>query len=314
MTLTTLGAEMGYLTPNGVRIASVSEKESLSRARLVAEALGLVQEEGLEALSMRGLADRLDVKAASLYWHVRDRRELVELLAESILDRVPATRSGGWRPVVLRTVASLQAAVAAQQDAARILLEVREACQRSDAYRSVKSHLQDAGLQPVESAEVAFMVMVHVLSNRAKSDEPPMPKSGATASIAVDAGSRGVVVRLGADMETLIRIPHDPAAAAPAVVRGETVKVRRLRGVGHGYIELNPPHPWGFTIQGPTWNTALDVGGLDVREIKLDSGAAKVECFLPRPRGIVPITVSGGVVGVNLHRPPDVAVIATIST
>jgi TetR/AcrR family tetracycline transcriptional repressor len=286
----------------------------LSRARLVSAALSLVQEEGLEGLSMRGLADRLDVKAASLYWHVRDRRELVELLAESVLDGVPATRSGGWRPVVMRTVASLRAAVAAQRDADRILLEVPEALQRSDSYLSVKRHLQDAGLQPSEAAEVALMVMVHVLSNRAKGGEPPMPESGATASIAVDSGSRGVVLRHGAEMETLIRIPHDPVAAAPAIVRGETVKVRRLRGVGHGDIELNPRHPWRFQIQGPTWNTVLDVGGLDVREIKLDSGAARVECFLPHPHGVVPIIVSGGVVGVNLHRPPAVAVIADIST
>src|ERR1700686_2106303 len=126
MTLTVLGAEMGYRTPNDVRIASVSEKESLSRARLVAEALGLVQEEGLEALSMRGLADRLHVKAASLYWHVRDRRELLELLAESILDGVPESRASGWRDAVLSTAGALRAAVAAQQDADRILLEVPE--------------------------------------------------------------------------------------------------------------------------------------------------------------------------------------------
>jgi hypothetical protein len=115
-------------------------------------------------------------------------------------------------------------------------------------------------------------------------------------------------------METLIRVPHDPASAAPAIVRGETVKVRRLRGVGRGDIELNPRHPWRFQIQGPTWNTVLDVGGIDVREIKLDSGAAKVECFLPSPRGVVPIIVSGGVVGVNLHRPPGAAVVADLSS
>jgi hypothetical protein len=114
-------------------------------------------------------------------------------------------------------------------------------------------------------------------------------------------------------METLIRVPRDPASASPAVVRGETVKVRRLRGVGHGEIELNPRHPWRFQIQGPTWNTILDVGGLDVREIKLDSGAAKVEAFLPQPRGVVPIEISGGVVSVTLHRPPGIAVVADIS-
>ena len=285
---------------------------SLSRAGLVSAALDLVQEEGLEALSMRGLADRLNVKAASLYWHVRDRRELLELLAESILDQVPAPRARDWRSVVLATGAALRATLATRQDADRILLEVPEAIQRSDSYSRVKRQLEGAGLQPSEAAEVALMVMVHMISGRTSAGEPAVLESGATASIAVDSGSRGVVLRHGTDMETLIRVPRDSAAASPAIVHGETVKVRRLRGVGHGDIELNPRHPWRFQIQGGTWNTVLDVGGLDVREIKLDSGAAKVECFLPEPRGVVPIEISSGVIGVMLQRPPRLAVIADV--
>src|SRR5438309_11397130 len=76
----------------------------LTRERLVEAALGLINEEGLEGLSMRALADRLEVKAASLYWHVRDRRELLELLAESILDGVGRARRGaGWRQGVMAT-------------------------------------------------------------------------------------------------------------------------------------------------------------------------------------------------------------------
>jgi AcrR family transcriptional regulator len=284
----------------------------LSRAGLVSAALNLVQEEGLEALSMRGLADRLNVKAASLYWHVRDRRELLELLAESILDQVSVPSAGGWRAAVLKTGAALRATLASQQDADRILLEVPEAVQKSDTYLRVKRELENAGLQPSEAAEVALMVMVHVISGRTSAGEHAMPDSGATASIAVDSGSRGVVLRHGSDMETLIRVPHDPASASPAIVLGETVKVRRLRGVGRGDIELNPRHPWRFQIQGGTWNTVLDIGGLDVREIKLDSGSAKVECHLPQPRGVVPIEISSGVVGVTLHRPPGVAVIAEV--
>jgi TetR/AcrR family tetracycline transcriptional repressor len=296
----------------------MSEKEArgatgLSRARLVSEALSLVQDDGLEALSMRGLADRLNVKAASLYWHVRDRRELLELLAEAILDLVAAPRAKQWREAVLGISAALQAAVAAQRDAGRILLEVPEAIKKSDTFRRLAGRLESAGLQSGEAEEVALMVMVHVISQRNGGDERAMPEVGATASVAVDYGSRGVVLRHGSDMDTLIRTPRDPASASPAVVRGETVKVRRPRGVGHGEIELNPSHPWRFQIQGPTWNTVIDAGGLDVREIKLDSGAAKVEAFLPRPRGVVPIIVSGGVVGVTLHRPPGVAVKADIS-
>src|SRR5260370_4269106 len=98
--------------------------------------------------------------------------------------------------------------------------------------------------------------------------------SGAAASIAVDSGSRGVVLRHGDGMDTLIRVPHDPVAATPAIVHGETVKVRRLRGVGLGEIELNPSHPWRFQIQGATWDNDVDGGALHLQERKLDSGAA----------------------------------------
>src|SRR5439155_487864 len=52
----------------------------------------------------------------------------------------------------------------------------------------------------------------------------------------------------------------------------------------------------------------------DVSEIKMDSWTARVECCLQEPRGVVPIIVSGGVVGVKLHRPRGVAVVAAIST
>ncbi|MGH2459395.1 MAG: helix-turn-helix domain-containing protein, partial [Chloroflexota bacterium] len=57
----------------------------VTRARVVAAALDLIQQEGLGALAMRPLADRLGVKAASLYWHVRDRDELMGLLAAALL-------------------------------------------------------------------------------------------------------------------------------------------------------------------------------------------------------------------------------------
>src|SRR6266849_3341591 len=289
------------------------KSRGLSRAGLVSAALSVIQEEGLEALSMRSLADRLNVKAASLYWHIRDRRELVELLADSILATVPAThRPSGWRQAVTDAGVALRNRVAARRDADRILLEVPDALVRSGTYGDLKLQLQRAGLQPSEAGDVALTVMVQVITTR-RPPEGPVLEAGATASIASYSGSRGVVVRAGSEMEALIRVAAERGAAAPAIVRGETVVIRRLRGVGLGEIELNPRHPWRFQIQGATWNTRLDVGAIDVREIKLDSGATKVECFLPEPRGVVPIILSSGVVGVTLHRPPGVAGVADVS-
>jgi TetR/AcrR family tetracycline transcriptional repressor len=292
------------------------EKEGgLTRDRLVQAALELIQEEGLEGLSMRALADKLEVKAASLYWHVRDRRELIELLADSILKTVPAThRPSAWRQAVLDAGTVLAIRVARQKDADRILLEVPDALERSGTYDDVKLHLQSAGLQPAEAGQVALAVMVQVITAR-KRPQGAVLGAEFAAWVAIDSGSRGVVVHAGSDMEALFTVAADQGTAAPsAVVRGETVVVRRLRGVGLGEIELNPRHPWRFKIHGATWNSVLDASGLDVREIKVDSGAAKVECFLPPPRGVVPIDISSGVVGVTLHRAPGVAVIADCHT
>ena len=291
------------------------KQQGLTRDRLVAAALELINEDGLDALSMRSLANRLQVKAASLYWHVRDRRELLELLAESILASTPRGRRGaGWRQTVLASAESLRRRVSAQQDATRVLLEVPEALEQSAVFADIRAQLVTAGLRADEAGEVALMVMTSALSTRAPA-ERPAGDSSVPASIAIDSGSRGVILRTGPpDMQALFRVPPDQSGAAPAIVRGEQVVVRRLRGVGRGEIELNPRRPWKFKVQAPTWNTVLDVGGLDVREIHVDSGAANLECFLPEPTGLVPIHISSGVVNVSLHRPRAAAVVAVAHT
>jgi TetR/AcrR family transcriptional regulator, tetracycline repressor protein len=62
----------------------------LSRACVCAAALALVDAEGLEALTMRRLAARLDCEAMSLYKHVKDKADL--------LDAVHAAVLGGLQP------------------------------------------------------------------------------------------------------------------------------------------------------------------------------------------------------------------------
>jgi TetR/AcrR family tetracycline transcriptional repressor len=293
-------------------------QRGLTRERLVEAALALINEEGLEGLSMRALADRLEVKASSLYWHVRDRRELLDLLAEEILGTVSRPRQrASWRETVVAIAEALRRRLAAQKDANRILLEVPEALERSATFADMKSALVGAGLQATEAEDLARLAMAYVMAGRTPTDQPPAERvaAGEVASIAIDSGSRGVLLRAGSpDMRELFRVPPDQTAASPAVVRGETVVVRRLRGVGRGEIELNPRRPWRFKVQAPTWNTVLDVPGLDVREIHVDSGAVDLECFLPQPRGVVPIHISSGVFNVSIHRPKGAAVIATVHT
>ena len=288
----------------------------MTRDRLVGAALELVNEEGLDGLSMRALADRLDVKASSLYWHVRDRRELLDLLADSILGSVGTPRrAGGWRDYAIAAGAALGRRIAAQKDADRILFEAPDALRRSDVYAGLVGKLTSAGLQPSEASDIALMLTTHVIASVPREEARVARPSSTPASIAIDSGSRGVVLRAGAaEMQALIHVPPDQGGAAPAVVLGEQVVVRRLRGVGRGEIELNPRRPWNVKVQAPTWNTLLDLDGLDVRRIHVDSGAANLECFLPAPRGVVPVHVSSGVVNMTVHRARGAAVVATAHT
>src|SRR5205085_12288836 len=148
----------------------------------------------------------------------------------------PVRARGGWRQSALAAGAALRKAVMDQKDGDRVLLEVREALPGSRLHAAIKEQLESAGLKPAEAGEVALMVMVSAIAGHGRPDDAPV-RAGSPASIAIDSGSRGVVLRHGADMQTLFRLAHHRKTPAPAVVRGEAVIVRRLRGVGGGEVE-----------------------------------------------------------------------------
>ncbi|PKQ30794.1 MAG: TetR family transcriptional regulator [Actinobacteria bacterium HGW-Actinobacteria-2] len=81
----------------------------LSRERILDAAVAIADAEGLAAVTMRGVAQQLDCEAMSLYYHVKDKAQLVTGLVEVIIDEVIATtldnppggpQAGDWRDVV----------------------------------------------------------------------------------------------------------------------------------------------------------------------------------------------------------------------
>ena len=55
-----------------------------SRSDVVEQAMRVLDTWGLADLTMRRLAERLEVQAGALYRHVRDKDQLLDLLAEAI--------------------------------------------------------------------------------------------------------------------------------------------------------------------------------------------------------------------------------------
>lgn len=84
---------------NVVAGRSPPQSAELSRARIVAAAMRIADAEGIEALSIRGVAAQIDAPVMSLYRHVRSKAELVEQMVDAALGEVPlpATSPAGWR-------------------------------------------------------------------------------------------------------------------------------------------------------------------------------------------------------------------------
>lgn len=87
------------------------EQPALSQAQIVSEAVQLLDTEGLEALSMRRLGTRLGAGATSLYRHVANKDELIELVVDEVYGelRVPDVGdSADWRAAALGCAHSLR--------------------------------------------------------------------------------------------------------------------------------------------------------------------------------------------------------------
>ncbi len=96
---------------------STRREIGLSRARVCAEALALVDAEGLEALTMRRLGARIGCEAMSLYRHVKDKADLLDALHAAVLGDLepePPTeqqRRPQWRELLGGLTTALRSAL-----------------------------------------------------------------------------------------------------------------------------------------------------------------------------------------------------------
>ena len=65
-------------------------REPLTRARIVDAALRIIDRDGLDALSMRRLGDELGAGTTSVYWHVANKDQLLDLVLDHVLGEVSA--------------------------------------------------------------------------------------------------------------------------------------------------------------------------------------------------------------------------------
>lgn len=139
----------------------------LSADRIGAEAVALLDEEGLEALSMRRLAERLGVEPSALYYHLPGKTQLIDTICEAITAELPQPpEAPDWRAHLRATGAAWRAGLA-RHPAALSLLAARQI--RGRAWQAhcerAAAPLRRAGVSPDDAGLTVRTLATFVLGH-----------------------------------------------------------------------------------------------------------------------------------------------------
>lgn len=99
-----------------------ARRKPLSRERILAAALALIDEQGIEALSMRKLGHMLGFEAMSLYNHVANKDDLLDGILDLVLAEMEPPDPAGGLPAIRASALSAHAALKRHPWAATMLM------------------------------------------------------------------------------------------------------------------------------------------------------------------------------------------------
>jgi AcrR family transcriptional regulator len=135
---------------------------ALSQETIVKAALELLNRDGIANLTMRALAAFLDTKAASLYRHIRNKRDLYDLIAEALIAEIrPSNGLGSAEKYLMETAGLYRKKLLSVRDSVEIFTRSRAATpKRFDFMKNVMICLLHLGVK-----ENKCMVATHMLNN-----------------------------------------------------------------------------------------------------------------------------------------------------
>ncbi|MEV4256622.1 TetR/AcrR family transcriptional regulator C-terminal domain-containing protein [Spirillospora sp. NPDC049652] len=106
----------------GSRSRSAAPRVPLTREAIVDAAIRVLDRTGLDSLSMRAVGEELGTGSASIYWHVRNKGELLQLIVERVMGgvRLPEPDPFRWEQQLRGLAADMRAAMNSHRDIARI--------------------------------------------------------------------------------------------------------------------------------------------------------------------------------------------------
>ncbi|MFI9822491.1 TetR/AcrR family transcriptional regulator C-terminal domain-containing protein [Streptomyces sp. NPDC052013] len=106
---------------------STERRAPLDRRRVADTALKLLNEVGLDGLTLRAIAKELDVKAPALYWHFKDKQALLDEMATEMMRRMSADMTAqttgpdrDWREAFFAMMCGLRTHLLRYRDGAKV--------------------------------------------------------------------------------------------------------------------------------------------------------------------------------------------------
>ncbi|GBE66243.1 putative transcriptional regulator, TetR family protein [Mycobacterium sp. MFM001] len=141
---------------------------AISAELILDTAARLIEQDGVEAFSMRGLAQELGVAVTSIYWHVGGRDKLFDMLVDRLLSQMANLPIEGDTPVdrIASLARSQRTVLIERQHLLRIAHERDRTPQLFlPIQQTLAALLADLGVTGTDAALVLRAVQVHVISS-----------------------------------------------------------------------------------------------------------------------------------------------------
>lgn len=139
----------------------------MKREEVIKEALKLLDKVGLDGVTTRKLAERLGVESASLYWHFKNKSELLNEMSAAVLARhhnslLPVS-SDDWRDFILNNARSFRNALLANRDGARLHAGTKPTASQMEGILAKVGYLVRAGFTEHEAGMALYITSQFII-------------------------------------------------------------------------------------------------------------------------------------------------------
>jgi TetR/AcrR family tetracycline transcriptional repressor len=148
-----------------VSSAPVLRYGALDRAHLTKHLLRLATRVGVSRVTMRELAAEAGTAASSVYYHVRDKRELLDLLIEAVLAQIEVPQDGDWESRLVGLYMNAWKVLVEVPGIAALLQEHAHTAAAAEMDRASRGILRESGLNARHFDAAHAALYVHLLGS-----------------------------------------------------------------------------------------------------------------------------------------------------